>query len=128
MIGRVALCPRWVPNAADPLTSHASADPPAYMVEYGAAHLVLSFGSEELPGEARRVQMAGRPTVVLFNPPDSGAPGLHSGHYLIELSSPVDQRGTYSVSLHGDPNKTKVQNVSTLIRVARALTPVSQYL
>ena len=107
------------------MTSHASADPPAYVVEYGASHVVLSFGAEELPGEpVRRVRVNGRPTVVLFNAPGSGAPGLHSGHYLIELQSPVDSRGVYSVSLHHDPNRSRNQNVATLVRIAEALTRV----
>jgi hypothetical protein len=134
--GRVALCPRWLPDSLGVSTSHASADPPSYVVDFvvdsgstrsAKSHLVLSFGSEEPPGRpVGSVSIEGRETTVLFNPPASGPPGLHSGHYLVELSAPVDQRGTYSLSLHGDPNQSRQQNVSTLVRIAESLTPVSQ--
>jgi hypothetical protein len=134
VIGRLALCPRWLPDGLDVSTSHASADPPSYVVDFvvdsgstPSSHLVLSFGSEEAPGKrARSVSIGGRETTVLFNAPASGPAGLHSGHYVVELSKPVDQRGAYSVSLHGDPNQSTQQNVSMLVRIAEALMPVSQ--
>jgi hypothetical protein len=124
--GRAALCPGWFPNGSKVLTSHASDDPPAYVVEFGAAHVVLSFGADDLPGdELESVEVNGRSATVLFNAPDGGEPGLHSGHYVLELPSPVDSRGAYSVSLHGIPWQSRQQNMRTLVRIAEALTPVS---
>jgi hypothetical protein len=124
--GRAALCPGWFPNGSKVLTSHASDDPPAYVVEFGAAHVVLSFGADDLPGdELESVKVNGRSATLLFNAPDGGEPGLHSGHYVLELPSPVDSRGAYSVSLHGIPWQSRQQNMRTLVRIAEALTPVS---
>jgi hypothetical protein len=124
--GRVALCPGWFPDGSKVLTSHASDDPPAYVVELGAAHVVLSFGADDLPGdEVESVKVKGRSATVLFNAPGGGGPGLHSGHYVLELPSPVDSFGAYAVSLHGIPWQSRQQNVRTLVRIAEALTPVS---
>jgi hypothetical protein len=126
IIGREALCPSWFPDGSKVLTSHASDDPPAYMVEFGAAHVVLSFGADDLPGdELESLDVNGRAATVLFNPSGSGQPGLHSGHYVLELPSPVDSRGAYAVSLHGIGWQSRRQNVETLVRIAEGLTPVS---
>jgi hypothetical protein len=121
---RAALCPSWLPKDSKVLTSHASDDPPAYMVEFGPIHIVLSFGVDDLPGdETQPVKVRGRSATVLFNASGRGAPGLHSGHFVLELPAPVDSRGAYSVSLHAVGWQSQRRNISTLLRVANSLTP-----
>lgn len=124
--GRSALCPRWLPDGHTVMTSYASEDPPAYTVEFGAIHVVLSFGADDLPGDpVQSVDLAGSSAKVVFNPAGAGQPGLHSGHYAVELPAPKDSRGAYSVSLHGIPWHRRDQNVRTLVRIAGSLTAVS---
>jgi hypothetical protein len=127
VIGRLSLCPSWLPDGRDArvLTSHASDDPPAYLVELGPNHVILSFGADDLPGDVvESLEVDGEVARVLFNAAGTGQAGLHSGHYALELPVPNDSRGVYSVSLHGTPWQSRQQNVRTLVRIAEALAPV----
>ena len=128
-----ALCPTWLPDGVEPTYVNVSTIP-EYVVELETPglrryrHVVLQLSLHEPPGnrlgEAEVDRYRG---VIYFEPsPSSGAAGLHSGHYIIEVPGSAYQRGSYLVSVHQVSQRTRQWNIQRLLKIARSLRPVSR--
>jgi hypothetical protein len=129
--GIQARCPTWLPDDVSPTYIHASTAP-EYVVEFETPrrhryqHVVLQLTTGDPPGERlEEAEVENRTAVIYFEPsPSSGAAGLHSGHYIVDVLGGAYQRGSYWVSVHEVPQRSRRWNVERALRIARSLHPI----
>jgi hypothetical protein len=129
--GIQARCPTWLPVGVSPTYVHASAAP-EYVVEFETPrrqryrHVVLQLAQDDPPGDrVGDADVGNTRAAIYFEPsPSSGAAGLHSGHYIVDVLGGAYQRGSYWVSVHENPQQSRRWNVQRALKIARSLRPI----
>jgi hypothetical protein len=129
--GIQARCPTWLPDDVRPTYINAT-QAPEYVVEFETLrqhryqHVVLQLTQGDPPGRRLgEAEVGNQQAVIYFEAsPSSGAAGLHSGHYILDVLGGAYQRGSHWVSVHEVSQRSRRWNVQRALKIARSLRPI----